>query len=182
MAVKSGAGKKTAKAAKAKSTSSSVKGKAQSAPAIFGGVVVPRGANVKGSGKGATPEAAPVKRSAPRSATDDEYVSQARPMSDYPDIADVLPDLCKRYREIAAQAKELETERKGLSEQIMPLMEAVEANSIQGDGWVAVRALGSRSIIVAERLLEHGVSMAIIEKSTKRTEYRYVQVRDGSGK
>lgn len=106
-----------------------------------------------------------------------DYVSRARPIGEFPDIADVMPDLCTRYREIADEISKLDKERKELSATIMPLMEAVECDSITGEGWTAVRAEGANSSVSPELLLAKGVSMKVIKACTKTTKYHYVQVR-----
>lgn len=109
---------------------------------------------------------------------DPASAAAARPIAQFPDIEDVLPALCERYREIAIEAAKLEKERKELSAQIMPLMEAVEWNSIEGAGWHAVRVHGARSTLSKEKLVEQGVTTAQIAKATYTTHYWYLQVRD----
>lgn len=131
----------------------------------------------KGNGNGAA--AGSVDRSKSRQeAAGDETASRSRPLDEFPELADVLPELCERYRAIADQQKKLEAERKELSAQIMPLMEAVGWDSIAGDGWLALRVHGRNERLSPEKLLESGVSMAVIKKCTTVAEYDYVQVRE----
>lgn len=108
----------------------------------------------------------------------DYDATSARRVFEFPELEDVLPDLCVRYREIVTEAAALEKERKELSETIMPLLEAVEQDSIMGEGWVAVRAHGSRTTLSEEKLLEAGVAMDTIEACRVRRSYYYLQVRD----
>lgn len=110
--------------------------------------------------------------------SDEEYdVANARRIWEFPELADVLPDICIRYREIVDEANKLEAERKELSSQIMPLMNAVEQRTILGDTWVAVKARGSKTGISETLLLEAGVSMETIEACRKTVKYDYIQVR-----
>lgn len=109
----------------------------------------------------------------------DAFVTQARPISEYPDLADVLPDMCIEYRDIQQQIVALEARKKALSADILPLMEAFNANSItDGDAWTVVRSRGTNSQIKKTLLVEQGVTTDIIEAATVRTPYWYVQVRD----
>ncbi len=129
------------------------------------------------------PAPAPARRPAPagkgngKADPGDDVARQARPLEQFPELEDVLPDLCSEYRRIAVEMKRLEDRRKELSAEIMPLLEAVECDSIQGDGWVAMRVIGSRSTLSRERLLEAGVAMATIEACTTKVTYPYLQVR-----
>lgn len=130
---------------------------------------------------------APATKDAPRTsastpATIDDlqltaYESQARPLAEYPDLADVLPDLCVEYRAVHEQIAALEKRKKELSATISPLMEAFNANSItDGDSWTVVRSRGTNSTISKTRLVEKGVSVDIITYATVKTPYWYVQV------
>lgn len=109
---------------------------------------------------------------------EDSRAHFARPLHEFPELEDVLPDLCTRYREIVAEAKALEAERQELSSVIMPLLEAVEWNSIQGDTWNAVRSRGSRKSLSPEKLVEQGVTFEQLAAATVTKEYWYIQVRE----
>ena len=85
--------------------------------------------------------------------------------------------LCTRYRELTDLETEIGVEKKELSAVIKPLMQAAGARSVVGPGWNAIRAKGTTVQIVKTRLLEYGVSLKVIEASTKRTPYEYIQVR-----
>lgn len=121
-------------------------------------------ANDKTSTKSASPPSEPV-------------AGHVFTLDQVPDVADVLPQLCERYRTVHESVVALEKEKKELSAQILPLMDAVEAKSITAPTWVAVKSKGTNVSISKEKLLANGVGMDIIEKSTQRTPYYYVQVR-----
>jgi hypothetical protein len=96
----------------------------------------------------------------------------AVPLEVYADLNDTgFSDLCGRHLEIQAEIKTLKTEKGDLSDAIQGLMEVVEADSILGDEWVAthVRTKG-RSTISRELLLKNGVTIDVVQKSTKRGE------------
>lgn len=147
----------------------------------------PRGAG-RPTGGGSTPPAARSRTAKSRVTTgpsaagpggaprtgDDRHVFE---LAELPDLGEILPALCGRYREILDEQKRLESERKELSSQITPLLEAYDADSVVGDGWTASRVTGVRTMLMPELLLENGVAMDIIDKSTKRVEYSYLQVR-----
>lgn len=126
---------------------------------------------------GTPPSAAPSVASAPH-VNGDTSAGRARPLEEYPDLMDVLPELCDRYREIQVEVKALEEERQSLSLQIMPLLEAVGAESVAGDSWVVSRTKGSRSTIVPELLLKEGVTTDQIAAATRKVEYFYIQLRE----
>lgn len=130
-----------------------------------------------------------TKPTAPPAAANDEYVSKARPIEEFPDLLDVefeLPSgatmtfsaMAKRSRELAAEIKEREDERKEISDQIKPLMVAAEADSICGDDWGVVYTKGSKVTLSKEKLVEQGVTLDQIAAATVTSTYYYVQVRD----
>jgi hypothetical protein len=145
----------------------------------------PRSREVKGDGKTIPPGAQPgMARAAARGSArynrETPIKAEAAPlMSAFPELADVLPALCEEYRQLAKDAGWIEKRKKALGAEIMPLMEAVDCDVIAADdrSWTVYRSEGCNVSISKERLLELGVSMAIIEKATKRTPYFYVQVR-----
>lgn len=107
--------------------------------------------------------------------------SRIRMMEEYPDIADVLPELAARSRELATIIAAADKERKEINKTVGELIAAVEENpvSIQGDDWVAVRTKGRPpKKIDATKLLDHGVPLETIQACTvEGEEYWYVQVR-----
>ena len=107
----------------------------------------------------------------------EERESNARPIENFPELLDVLPGLVDEYLEIQAQAKELENRRKELSEEISPLLIAVDHNSIRGDGWNVIRSCQHRKTILAERLLAKGVSSEIIKACTRVNEVWQLSIR-----
>lgn len=113
---------------------------------------------------------------------DPAYESKARPIEEFPELADVLPELCLEYRRLHKVEKEAEKAKKAIGDDIGPLLEAVGCNSItDGAEWAAVRCKGSKSSISATKLVELGVDPDIIEQATVTNEYWYTQVR-GVGK
>ena len=108
---------------------------------------------------------------------DGEAESRARPIDDFPDLVDVLPGLAERSRLLADEINVRDAERKEISKTIDALMVAAEADSITGVGWGVVRTKGTKTSLSKERLLENGVTLDQIERSTTTSTYYYVQVR-----
>ena len=98
---------------------------------------------------------------------------------DFPDIADVLPDLAVETRSIQAQIAKLEKRKKEIAGEIDVLLEAVDSRAIRGDTWIAVRVEGAwLEKVVPELLLVQGVTLDQIEGATVKTQNAgYVQVR-----
>lgn len=111
--------------------------------------------------------------------SDEEYVSRVRGIEEFPDIAGILPEIAEESREIAIKIAKLDKRRKELNEEVKALLEIADYPSIGGEDWVCVRASGGGvPSISAEKLLQHGVSLKIIEKCTVFSDkYTYVQVR-----
>jgi len=129
--------------------------------------------------KSAAPQPKPAKSAAVKqpAPAKQEKEPASRPLVEFPDLVDVLPVLCGEYRDLVEQISELEARKKELGASIMPLLEDAGCDSIAGDGWVANRVRGTSSKLMPELLLQNGVRMEIIEKSTKKSHYWYVQVR-----
>lgn len=126
----------------------------------------------------AAPRGRAVKGGQPAEAPS-QYEATAAPLSDYPDLADVLPELAEEYRLCHEAEKAAKARKTELTELILPLMTAVGAKSVtDGDKWTVVKSRGTNVTIKKERLLEKGVSVDIIEFATVKTPYDYVQVID----
>lgn len=112
-----------------------------------------------------------------------EFTSNARPLEEFPDLIDVLPDMAKEYRRIHIQSVIIEKRKKELGSEITALLEAVGHNSIQHDDWVCIRARGrSASSISPEKLLEKGIESDIITACTVEGKvYFYAQVKAING-
>ena len=107
-----------------------------------------------------------------------EEESRARPLSDFPDLEDVLPDLIAEYRQLQETIKAAEARKKEIADDAKILLEGAEAESITGDGWNCCVVRQERSSLKKELLLQHGVSMDVIDASTETKESSYIQVRE----
>lgn len=96
-----------------------------------------------------------------------------------PELADCLPDLCARYRELHIEIAEREKEKKELGADIKALLDAVGQTAVHGTNWVAVRSRDTeKESLSKEKLLENGVGMDVIEASIEKTPVSgYVQVK-----
>lgn len=97
----------------------------------------------------------------------------------YPDLVDILPDMAVEYRALSDQIKQLEDRKKELGTELKALMDAAEATSIRGDGWVVTRSRDTETNKLSpELLLKAGVGYEILNACTI-TEKRagYVQVK-----
>lgn len=113
----------------------------------------------------------------PTDAEQEEDIATARRIWEFPELEDILPELCVEYREIVDKQNALEKRRKELSSEIMPLLEAVEQDAIAGDEWVAVNARGRKRTLSPTLLVMNGVDADIINRSYTEVKYRYIQVR-----
>jgi hypothetical protein len=104
-------------------------------------------------------------------------------ITEYPDLVDVLPDLCVEYRKYHLQAKEGEEKKKELAPQIEGLLEAVGAKRIRGSSWQVTRVDGGYvESLDPKLLLEHGVSIETIAACTVKTPKKgYIQVTEVKG-
>ena len=104
-------------------------------------------------------------------------------LAEYPDLAGSgFAELCSEYRALHVQMKTLDMRKKELGDLIKPLMEAVEADSVVGDGWHAIYSHGQRTTLHKEKLVEHGVSLEQIEESSTTSRYTYIQIRERAEK
>jgi hypothetical protein len=95
--------------------------------------------------------------------TTKEYIPH---VTEVEDLADVLPEMVSEYQELQEAIAEAEERKRELNDLIKALFEAAEIRAVRGDGWVASRSKDSvRRTLKPEKLLEHGVSMAVIEDS-----------------
>jgi hypothetical protein len=96
---------------------------------------------------------------------------------------DLLSRLMIEYRERQENIAVEEALNKALKrDKIEPLLVKLKVRrAIKGDTWHAIRVQGSKSTIVAERLLEHGVGMDVIEESTETKTWENWQVRGVKG-
>lgn len=133
----------------------------------------PRGTRVNGD----TEPRDTAERTPARPTADPAAIVTPIAVDSVPDLADVLPALAERCRAIADEVARLEAEKKELHAQIGPLMDAAGVRSVVGYGWHVIKATGSNSSISAELLLANGVDMTVIEKSTRKKTYSYIQVR-----
>lgn len=131
--------------------------------------------------KKAQSQAVQQQRASEPAGADVERQSNARPLAEFPDLMDVLPDLAKRYREIHEQGVAIEKEKKELGGLIMPLLEAVGHDSITDEDWNAVRCRGANVQISKTKLIELGVDPEIVAKATVKSTYYYLQVRKVGG-
>jgi hypothetical protein len=89
-----------------------------------------------------------------------------------------LIKLCAEYRELADQAAALETAKKALMVDIKAHANAARVKKVAGEGWMLIKVKGGSSKISAEKLLEKGVRIGIIEHATVKSEWSYFQVLD----
>ncbi len=94
-------------------------------------------------------------------------------IEEVPELADVLPDMCKRYREILDTEAALKKEKKDIGDQIVALMQAVNVKTVIGDTWQSTVGSGCNVTIVKELLVQAGVSLETVAKATRRSPYYY---------
>lgn len=93
-----------------------------------------------------------------------------------------LPTLCAEYRDLAEQKAAIDAAQKELMTDIKALAKSARLTAVQGDGWRLSRFKSGRSSISAEKLLENGVAVPVIEASTVRQEWEVVQITRSNGK
>lgn len=100
-------------------------------------------------------------------------------ITQFPDLVDVLPDMCAEYRSISDQMKALEDRKRELGSDIKALMDAAEVTSVRGDGWVAIRSRDTETHkLNPEKLLKAGVGWEVLNACTDTTpKAGYVQVK-----
>jgi len=72
-------------------------------------------------------------------------------------------------QELAAQKKEIETEMKGVNEEISGLMAGIESKAVLCEGWKVTLSESIRKTLKKERLLSVGVTVEQIESATVET-------------
>lgn len=72
-------------------------------------------------------------------------------------------------QELSAQKKEIETEMKGINEEISGLMAGIESKAVLCDGWKVTLSESIRKTLKRERLLSAGVTVEQIESATIET-------------
>lgn len=101
-------------------------------------------------------------------------------ITEFPELVDVLPELCEEYRRQHSIAAAAETRKKELASEIKALMDAVEATGIRGDNWVAVRVPdGETNKLDPKLLLKAGVSYQTLNACTVTSPRAgYVQIKE----
>lgn len=120
----------------------------------------------------------PAAKTAPvKAAPEPKYVPVVADEETAGALADAgFNELCCQYRAACDVIAEAEITKKTLAAEIEPMMEAVEVDSVVNPDWTAVRARGKSVQLKREKLLQKGVSMAVIEACTVSKPYTYIQV------
>jgi len=79
---------------------------------------------------------------------------------------DSLITLCQ---ELTAQKKEIDTELKGVREEVSGLMAGIESKAVLCEGWKVTLSESIRRTLKKERLLSVGVTVEQIESATVET-------------
>lgn len=98
-----------------------------------------------------------------------------------PTARQTLPHLCTAYRVLQEEIAESEAAKKILYKQINEVASRAGLQKVRDKdgGWQLVQVRRTYSTIVAERLLERGVSMEDIEYATNTSESVYYSVLEG---
>jgi hypothetical protein len=89
-----------------------------------------------------------------------------------PDADDraALAEMCRVARDISEEKSALESTYKAIMADIKELAGRIGVpRRVIGDGWELRKTTSTRETIVAERLMERGVPLAVIQDSTKVT-------------
>lgn len=86
---------------------------------------------------------------------------------------DRLPALCREHRDLTEAKRSIEDRQAALMDEIRSLADTAGEPRIAGEGWKLAKASRTTTRIVPERLLENGVTMAVIKEATevKTTNY-----------
>lgn len=134
--------------------------------------------------KSTVPAPVGVNNPLPRPGDDhkDDHKSAARPITDFPDIADALTPLVESYREGQRLEKEGEKKKEEAKPEIAALLGAAGHQSIRNDDarWIVTRSKSERRTISATKLMSKGIkglTMDVINDCTDVTEYYQITVR-----
>ncbi len=94
------------------------------------------------------------------------------------EIGDKLARLCAERRELAVAMGVMAAEDEALKDSITKLAAKAGVEKVRGDGWTLSKVVTTRSSIKPELLLQNGVSMKQIEKSTVSTVSEGYTLRD----
>jgi hypothetical protein len=93
-----------------------------------------------------------------------------------------LNNACIEVRELQEQITAMEARKKQIVEdEIRPTLRQVKLDKVRGEGWLAIKNMRTTKTISAEKLIENGVDMDVIEASTVKKETEIVQVRGSNG-
>lgn len=87
-----------------------------------------------------------------------------------------LPQLCQQYREVQSQITALEAAKRDLMTNIRSYADSLGVDKVAGDGWMLTHVVQIRTAIEAERLLQKGVKLSVIEYATVETPIEYWSV------
>lgn len=93
---------------------------------------------------------------------------------------DVL-NLGSQIAELNSEIDQLTKAKKSLMDELSELASSNDLDKFAGDGWNLNRVTKSIETIKPELLLEHGVSLAVIQKSTVTKPISYYQINRTKG-
>jgi hypothetical protein len=94
-----------------------------------------------------------------------------------PKVRRKLDRLCKEHRELREQINGLEKLTKETGDEIRAIAEHEGIDKIKGDGWLLLKTRTERKTISAEKLLQMGVELSVIEAATEVKVSEGYQVR-----